>query len=69
MLERIKALCEKNQISLAQLEKNADISNGTIAKWHNSDPKISNVKKVADYFGVTIDYIVNGNSVRKEDEK
>ena len=55
ILENINRLCKENGISIAKLERETGISNGTIARWGTSSPVISNVKAVADYFGVRID--------------
>ncbi|MDY3750534.1 helix-turn-helix transcriptional regulator [Christensenella minuta] len=67
MQERIRKLCTENHISIAQLEKETSIANGTISKWGKADPKVGTVKKVADYFGVSIDFIVYGSSEIKEE--
>lgn len=55
MLEKIKYLCGKKDITFAALEKNLGFANGSIAK---TDEKIQSVrlKAIADYFGVTMDY-------------
>ena len=55
VLENIQRLCKENGISIARLERETGIGNGTISHWDTSSPKIVNVKAVADYFGVTLD--------------
>ena len=55
ILENITRLCKKNGISIARLERETKISNGTISRWGTSSPTIHNAKAVADYFGVTVD--------------
>lgn len=59
MLKQIKILCQKHGISLAALERSTGIGNGTIARWENSSPQIDSVLKVANYFGVSIDYLLD----------
>ena len=58
ILSRIMALCEKKGISISKLEKECGIGNGTISRWDESAPRIDNLKKVADYFGVDIKYFL-----------
>lgn len=59
MVERIRELCAKNGTNLASLEKILGFANGSLAK---SDGKIQSVrlKAVADYFGVTMEYLLQG---------
>ncbi|ATH60213.1 helix-turn-helix domain-containing protein [Staphylococcus nepalensis] len=56
--ETIKALCKMHNISLSKLEKETGLSNGQIARWIVSSPSVENASKVADYFNVSIDYLV-----------
>jgi transcriptional regulator with XRE-family HTH domain len=56
--QNIVCLCKKNGISIAKLEKEAGIGNGTIGRWEKSSPSVDNLKKVADHFGVTIDSLI-----------
>ena len=37
--EKIKELCKKNQMSVAELESKLGFSNGTVGKWKVSSPK------------------------------
>ena len=59
MLDKIRELCAKKGISLAQLEKDLGFSNKSIFAWKDSNPSVNKVKAVADYFGVTVDYLVS----------
>ena len=58
LLENIRRLCSKKPVSIAKLERETGISNGTISRWDTSSPTVENVQKVADYFGVTIDSLI-----------
>ena len=58
IVKRIKKLCEKKGISLHKLEQETGLGNGIIARWEKSSPSVENLKKVADYFGVTIDMLI-----------
>ncbi len=58
--ERLKELRAKNgltQIAFAEIFK---ISSGTIAMWETGKrtPDIEMIKRIAEYFGVSVDYLV-----------
>ena len=67
--EKIKALCHAKRISVSRLEEILELGNCTILKWkYGGRATVENAKKVADYFGVTIDYLLkkdNENESRK----
>lgn len=56
--EIIQQLCKENDIKLARLERELDFGNGTIAK--SSYMRSDRLKAVADYFGVTMEYLMTG---------
>lgn len=56
--ERIKALADRRKMTLAELERKLDISNGTIGKWDTRKPNTESLEKVADYFRVSTDYLL-----------
>lgn len=58
ILQRLKELCLKKNTSIPQLEKVLDFGDGTIYKWGSSSPSVANLKKVADYLGVDINYFL-----------
>lgn len=58
LYEKIQEICDSKGITVSGLEKDLGFSNSTIRKWKNSSPSIENLKKVADYFGVTVDYFL-----------
>lgn len=55
---KIESLCKDNGISIAKLEKDCDIGNATIRRWDKSMPRIDTLKKVADYFGKSVEYFL-----------
>ena len=57
-VSRIEDMCWDKRTTIAGLERALNFSNGSIAKWKRSNPRIDNVKKVADFFGVTIDELM-----------
>ena len=56
--ENIKKRCKEKGLSIAQLERDTKLSVGSISHWRVSDPKLGNVKAVADYFRCTIDELL-----------
>lgn len=59
ILENIRRLCSKKPVSIARLERETGIGNGTINRWDKVSPSIDNVRKVADYFGVSVDTLIS----------
>ena len=49
-----------NGTSVSHLEKELGFSNGSISKWERTSPSIDQVKKVADYYSVSTDYLITG---------
>ena len=58
ILKKISKLCKERGISIAKLERETGISNGTIGRWDTSSPNVNNLAAVANYFGVSIDSLV-----------
>ncbi len=54
VLDKIRVLCDERKISIAKLEKETGIGNGTISRWDISSPTVTNLKKVANYFEITM---------------
>lgn len=60
--ERIQALCKSKNISMNQLETELNFGKGYISKLGKSTPNITKIKQIADYFGVTVDYLMTGKN-------
>lgn len=56
--ENVKKKCKAKGISIAQVERATKLSVGSISHWRTSDPKLGNVKAVADCLGCTIDELL-----------
>lgn len=59
LLNKVKQLCSEKQITVAGLERTLKLGNGTIHRWDNAKPSVGNVKMVADYFNVSLDYLIS----------
>lgn len=60
--ERIVELCKQKGISQSEMERAIGIAKGSVTKWKTQDPRSSTLEKVADYFGVTADYLRKGKT-------
>ena len=74
LVKKIKSLCDERKITFAELERQIGISNGQIRRWDTSSPKIETVKKIADYFGTSGDYLLGRTNkkyweLNEKDEK
>lgn len=70
--ERIKELANSKGMSLPALESELGFGNGTIVKWDKSTPNAEKLNMVAKYFGVSMDYLLNGEpqmELKPKDQK
>lgn len=58
LYKKILLLCDARQISVAELERSVGLGNATIRTWRTSSPSVERLKRVADFFGVTIDSLI-----------
>lgn len=65
--DRIKLLCEQNDVPVSRVESALGFGASTIMKWGTSSPSADKLKKVADYFNVSIDYLMGRNDDTDED--
>lgn len=65
---RVKELCDKKGITVSELERAVELGNGTVKKWSNSFPSADRLARVADYFNVSVDFLL-GRQVNNEVEK
>ncbi len=58
--ERLKELRQENGIGQVELAKKINVSKGIISFWENGlrEPTMSNLISLADFFGVTLGYLV-----------
>lgn len=64
MVKNICELCKEKKISLAELERQCGLAPRTVYRWDANIPSIEKVKKVADYFGVTVDDLIDGRGTK-----
>lgn len=70
LVERIRVLARQRDLSLPQLEVELGLGNGTISRWKTSSPNTDKLQKIADYFNVSMDYLLGRESyLTLKDEK
>ena len=68
--KRIKALFKESQLSDLQLEKEIGLPRSTIYNWDNGRSKSykSYIDKIGNFFGVSVDYLLNGEPSEQKKE-
>lgn len=56
--DNIKSVAEKKGMSIAEIEKKAQIGNGTIGRWRKSFPNVDSVVKVAKVLNVSVNTLI-----------
>ncbi|CAI3423922.1 helix-turn-helix domain-containing protein [Enterococcus cecorum] len=59
LYERIDELAKKQKISVFDLSLKLGMSRNAIYQWKKSVPNVEAVQKVADYFNVSVDYLLD----------
>ena len=57
LYKAVKTVAAQNEKSIYRIEKDLNLSNGLISKWNKSVPRADSLQKVADYLGVTTQYL------------
>lgn len=66
MKERIKKLCKNNGISMNKLEETLGFGKGYISKLGITTPNTTKIQAIADYFNVSVDYLLKGDEEPQE---
>ncbi len=67
-LDRVKELCKSRGISVKRLEEKLEIPNNTIYQWKRITPSLDKLQKVADFFDVSVDYLLGRTNVKRFEE-
>lgn len=61
MYEKYQALLDKTNKTSYQVSKDTGISQTAFSNWKSgrNSPGVESLKKLADYFGVSIEYFIN----------
>lgn len=68
MYDIFEQLRQKRGVSVYKIAKETGVTQSTLSDWKRgrSTPKTDNMKKLADYFGVSIDYLTTGEEPELE---
>lgn len=61
-VDRVKELCRVNNIPLYKLERELGFANGYIGQLKKGSFPSDRLPKVADYFGVSVEYLLTGET-------
>ena len=65
-VERVKSICKNRKIPISKLEKDLGFSNGYIGQLRKGVFPDDRLGRIADYLGVTVDYLMNGDEIDKK---
>ena len=62
--ERLKALREQAGLSQNAFARTFGVAQSTVAGWESGarEPNIATIRHLADFFGVTVDYLLGGEA-------
>ncbi len=69
LVNNIKNLCSKNNISISQMEKEVNLSSGLISRWTKTTPSLDRLIDIAHFFNVTIDALIGENAESEVDKE
>ena len=67
---RLRALRKERGLTLQQLAKHFGMSHTTLSKYDTGSrkPDMEMLKKLSDFFGVSVDYLIGESPVRDKEE-
>ena len=69
--DRFKEMCTKKGVSCNKAATEIGLSNSTATKWKKTGatPDAKTISKIAEYFGVTVDFLLTGEQKTPADPK
>ena len=69
MYEIFAQLLDKYNVTPYKVSKDTGVAQTTLSDWKRgrSTPKSDTMKKIADYFGVSVDYLMTGSDEKPEE--
>lgn len=67
ILNRIMSLCEERNVPVSVVEKSTGLGNGTIRRWDVMNPRVDRLKLVADYFNVSVDFLLGADGENRKE--
>lgn len=74
MYSRFEQLLKENKVTAYRVSKETGVAQATLSDWKNgkSTPKYEKLSKIAEYFGVTVDWLkgeIDEKSLTDEDKE
>ena len=66
IVNSIKALCQEHSITITKLEETLGMSQGLISRWNKSDPSLSKIIDIANYFKVSLDEVTGYKNISND---
>ncbi len=69
MYEVFEQLLQQFGVTAYKVAKETGVTQSTLSDWKRgrSTPKSENMKKIADYFGVSVDYLMTGKTNKEKE--
>lgn len=64
--ERVQELCKRKGVTSQQAEIDLGFAKGSISKLNANLPTSKKLQKMAEYFNITVDYLMNGETDSKQ---
>ena len=60
--QHFKKLCEDAKVRPSEVSRATGVATSTLTEWKKGSytPKADKIQKIADYFGVSVDYLLSG---------
>jgi len=68
ILKRIQKLCSESGLNPSKLENELGFGKGTLYKWEKSSPNSDKLVKVAEFFDVSVDWLLGNSEFRTNEE-
>ena len=68
-VDRIRTLANAQGLSLPALEVKLNLGNGTISRWSKSAPNTDKLSRVADFFHVSLDYLLGRSELKNSPDE
>jgi len=66
--DRIKMLCKQKGVTVTGTEKELNFARGSLCKVETNKPSMEKVKKLAEFFEVSVEYLISDNDEEKQTE-
>ncbi len=63
IVNSIKSICKEHNITITKLEETLGMSQGLISRWNKSDPSLSKIIDIAEYFNISLDELTGYKNI------